>query len=494
MIDAQDLSQRAHPPFISPADVRVAGAALIAGVAFDLAVRSGIIAFAGTLAVIVAAGGVILTRDIRRAHALGPLGCAMALGVLLTVRHSPWILAPVLLALPPLLLVGASMATRGDLFDLRPGDALARAAHGTWRMLGAPAFLASARPERPPEDRGSGRAWAILRGALVAVPLVAVLGMLLASGDALFASAVSIDFDLGSIPSHIVLLAVGAWGFGGLAAIASSPPPTLDAPHVRLGSIELFVVLVSLVALFSLFVGVQMVALSDGGQRVLQTEGLTYAEYARSGFFQLVAAAAVTIGSLLALRPSISDAPSSQPALRALGLAVVALTLVVVLVAIRRLGFYADAYGLTMLRLACTAFAWWLGGVLVLVGVAFAGVGSGRAWLTGACGALAVAALLMWGLVDPEAMVVRTNIDHAAEAELDARYLAGLSADGIAPLVANLDELRPEQQAAVRQVLPCYHARDERSGWASWNASRSRGVAALRSVCGATPMANTPAG
>ena len=59
-----------------------------------------------------------------------------------------------------------------------------------------------------------------------------------------------------------------------------------------------------------------------------------------------------------------------------------ALTLVIVVVAIERLALYEAEFGATMLRLACTAFAWWLGAVFVLVALASAGLGRTRTWLT----------------------------------------------------------------------------------------------------------------
>ncbi|HUS61757.1 MAG TPA: DUF4173 domain-containing protein [Acidimicrobiales bacterium] len=472
-------------PYV-PANASTIMAAGVAGVAFDVAARAGIVVVAGALAIVVAVAGLVLSRDVRRGQALAPLGAAVALGSFLALRQSPWILAPSIMAVTALLLVGASMARGGDLFDLRPGESIARVGHGAWRMLSAPGFLASARSRVEVTGGGHGRGGAIARGMLLAAPLVLVLGVLLASGDALFSSAVSVDVAFGSLPSHLIDIGIGLWGFGGLAALASSTTPSLDVPRVRLGAIEVLIVLASLVALFAVFVAVQLVAIAGGGQKVLETAGLTYAEYARTGFFQLLAAVAITIGSLLALRPSIADARSARSMLRSLGLAVVGLTLVIVMIALSRLGLYADAYGLTMLRLASTTFAWFAAGVLVLVGIAFAGVWPRRAWLTGACGTLAVVTLFVWGAIDPEAIVVRVNLAHADEAELDVRYLAGLTTDGIAPLVRGLDRLDPTERLRMLEALPCGRFDRSRHGWASWNASRERGLDALRSVCAPT--------
>ena len=119
------------------------------------------------------------------------------------------------------------------------------------------------------------------------------------------------------------------------------------------------------------------------------------------------------------------------------------MTLVVVGTAIHRLGLYQDAYGLTMLRLACTLFAWWLGAVFLLVAVRLAGVGGPREWLPMAVVASALVALLVWNAVDPEALVVRTNVDRAVAGErFDPTYLSNLSDDAVPTIAAALPRLR----------------------------------------------------
>jgi len=128
------------------------------------------------------------------------------------------------------------------------------------------------------------------------------------------------------------------------AASASQPSPTLPT-GVSLGSVEAACVLGGLCTLYAPFVTAQFVALSSGGQHVLATHGLTYAEYARSGFFQLLACAALTFVVLLSVR---ACAPA-HGVLVSLPELTVALTIGVVIVAIRRLQFYEATYGLTML-------------------------------------------------------------------------------------------------------------------------------------------------
>ena len=61
----------------------------------------------------------------------------------------------------------------------------------------------------------------------------------------------------------------------------------------RLSRAEWVIPLALLDALFLAFVIVQLAVLFGGHDRVLRTTGLTYAEYARSGFWQLLAVGGV---------------------------------------------------------------------------------------------------------------------------------------------------------------------------------------------------------
>ena len=77
---------------------------------------------------------------------------------------------------------------------------------------------------------------------------------------------------------------------GALVLTAAAPAvagPRRGAP--RLGRTEWRIALVALDALFAAFVVLQLTTLFGGDEHVLRTAGLTYAEYAREGFAQLMA-------------------------------------------------------------------------------------------------------------------------------------------------------------------------------------------------------------
>jgi hypothetical protein len=219
-----------------------------------------------------------------------------------------------------------------------------------------------------------------------------------------------------------------------------------------------------------------------GDRYVLETTGLTYAEYARSGFFQLLGAAALTVVVLLGLRATV-DLPTAgaRRAFAVLAAVAVALTVVMVQSATIRLALYDAAFGLTMLRLYSTIFAWWVAAVLVMVGLSLCGVGASRSWLPGAVAASALATLLVVNVINPEAVVVSRNLErHHDTGRFDVPYVATLSDDALAVIIDRRAELDDATRAELVTTL-CRPYR--RSPEPSANLSAQAGAAARARLC-----------
>ena len=95
--------------------------------------------------------------------------------------------------------------------------------------------------------------------------------------------------------------------------LAKLSPDRIPAErHAWLGVTETIVILGALDAVFLAFVVVQIRYLFGGASLVSVSPGLTYAEYARHGFFALIAVAALSLPVLLAahwlLHPKIQRA------------------------------------------------------------------------------------------------------------------------------------------------------------------------------------------
>src|SRR5262249_46596008 len=175
----------------------------------------------------------------------------------------------------------------------------------------------------------------------------------------------------------------------------------------------------------------------------LRSAGVTYADYARSGFFQLLWVSGITLG-LLVLFSRISRFAERRwrLAFTALALGAIALTLMIDGVAFRRLSLYEEAYGFTMLRLYSHVFAIWLALVFVLLAADIAGLWSRRRWFVAATTATALLVLLGLNVASPEALVVDFNTNHAQTAhKIDSGYLGELSSDATQALLQSRSEI-----------------------------------------------------
>lgn len=441
---------------------------LVAAVLMDLALHDGVPGLATTAALLLVAGWQAATATQRSAR-MAAVAVALLAG-LLSLRVSPWLVAPNLVAAFGCLGFAAVLQRTGfarwaaftDLFTW-PLSALRE-------LPWVPAFLA--RPVAEPLRGERANLRAILQGLALAAPILLVLGLLLASGDAVFASLFSIDLHLGSIAGHITGVVTSVLVFGAILLRSRTAGPVRASGLARpIGPTEAGVVLGAIAALYGAYVVTQLVVLTGGAQHILETADLTRAEYARAGFFQLLWAAGLTLVVLLGLR-SVT-ARSRGPArarLTALSLSVILLTLGLVVSSLVRLGLYNEAFGLTMLRLSSMVFAGWIGLVLVLVGADFVASGL-QGWLPVAVAASALLVLAAVNLWNPEAFVARHNLTTTTEVGVDYRYLDTLTTDATPAFAAYAD-----RSPAVR-ALACRPDTD-RSIWSAnhsrWNAAHTR--------------------
>lgn len=456
------------------------------GLLGDLAVRSGLVGVGGALLVVATSAALLASGRLRTGQSRLLVGLAPVFGVWLALRSSGWLLPLDLVAAFGLLVLGASLSSGGSVANLPFANLFARAWHAGLHALVVPESLVRLAGSRRSDRGGAAVTWAVVRGMLLAAPIVLLLGVLLRSADAVFASLVSFDLNIGVAVEHVFLVGAAAWVFVALLRVSSAVAPAdLPPPAMRLGVVEALVILGSVIVLFGGFAVTQAVAVIGGERYVQQTTGLTYAEYARSGFFQLLWVAALTVGGVLLLRAA-TDRRHARSARRfaVLSCLVCGLTVLIVAVAVRRIALYSDVYGLTMLRLYCTIFAVWIGAVLLLLIAWLAGLRGDRAWFPAAAAACGLALLLGLNVANPEAFVARTNLEREAGPELDSSYLtADLSADAVPAIAERLPGLDADTRADVLDKLCAVRLDDGFTGWAAWNLSRERAADHRAELC-----------
>lgn len=393
---------------------------------------------------------------------------ALLLIALTAVRAAPWVATVNILAALTLGALAVSGAA-GWLGLLRGLFAVGTAAGRALPWLTRPARTGS---DVPRISRH------VLRGIAVSAGLLTVFGLLFASADAAFATLAGRAlprFD-GLLWGRLIIGMIAA-AFAGSAALVAVRPvvsPTAGLPRAR-PRVEWALPLLVLDLLFAAFVAVQLTVLFGGNSHVLRTSGLTYAQYARQGFWQLLAVAALTLGVVaLAGRLVPRDNAGDRLLLRVLLGGLCGLTLVVLAAALRRLDLYEQVYGLTRLRVSVEATRLWLAAIFILVSVA--GAFTRSPWLPRATVAVTGLALAVFAMSNPDARIAQAGVDRAAAGRpVDTRYLSTLSADA----VPTLARIGPPDVRLCALVPAARRARDA-GGWADWNLARIRAQHVLK--------------
>ena len=332
-----------------------------------------------------------------------------------------------------------------------------------------------------------GQARAVALGAALAFPLLVVFGGLFSSADAVFhdvaADLFAIDFD--SVLGHLALFGIftaltAGYLRGALLRAAPSRSVAEGDSRLSLGIIPVATALGLVDLLFLMFVVIQLRYLFGGAELIATATGLTYAEYARRGFFELVTASALVLpllaGADWLLR---NESREHQRTFRQVAIVLLLLLAVVMASALARMRLYVGAFGLSEIRVYSTAFMLYLAGVFAWF-----------AWTTlrgerrrFAFGALVLGFVVLGGLhlVNPDALIVRTNLARPpAERPFDGWYAASLSADAVPLLLEALPRLDGRQQCTVAAGLREQLGRLERDDWRNWNFARAQARRLLR--------------
>ncbi len=460
------------------------------GVAFDLAVngqRPGLSIPLFTL-LLATALRTVAPRS-RETDVL--LGGAIVLSIFPALRATVPLIAVDILA-SSMLVALAATSRLDSVLSLSFTGLFPRAGALLQGALFLPRFLMA--PFAIPADRRRLRV--ILRTLLIVTPILALFASLLASGDRVFARLLSSflpEWSVSSVLSHTFLSIAGVvlvailWRTAVGDATASSPAPEPDRSPI-IGFVEWATLLAGINALFAAFVIVQFAYLFGGEQRVTVTPGLSYAEYARSGFFQLAAAAALTILVILATWDAgRRDHPGHERWFRGLVTAMVGLTGVVLASAVTRLALYEGAFGFTIDRFFGYVAIVAIGAILlVLLGAIWT---SRRRNVVAGFLVVGFLALLTVNVMNPERFVAQRNVARfQAIGKIDVAYLGFELGDDAVPVVAPLLRgLTGEDRALLRAAL-CENLENlsPEPSWRSANLGRSSARTALEAA-GITP-------
>ncbi|MEN6570380.1 MAG: DUF4173 domain-containing protein [Anaerolineaceae bacterium] len=336
----------------------------------------------------------------------------------------------------------------GNWTHFRMVDYLVEGVKVVWAGFSRP-FQTFSQPPALPEGQPAPRSFwrkaaPILRGILIAIPVVAVFAALFSSADPVFSNWLQRIFNLEKLPEYIlrlVLILILAFWLVGMflhailpAAKAERPDPAKPWMKPFLGSTESTILLGAVNLLFIAFVIIQVRYLFGGTANISET-GFTYSEYARRGFSELVAVAALSLVLFLVLSTITRiEKPGQRWTFTGLIILLMANVLVILASSLQRLMLYETAYGFSELRTVTHVFIFWLAALVAAAAVMEGVQQRGRFALALLIAVVGFSASLV--LLNVDGFTARKNIERAVQGEeFDAAYLTTLSSDAVPALV-----------------------------------------------------------
>ena len=319
----------------------------------------------------------------------------------------------------------------------------------------------------------------VLRAIALTVPIILVFGNLLGSADPVFDQLFSLPgVDLGTITSHVAVAGAFAWASAGVmrGVLVPSRTEPVDASVLpRLGKVEVTSMLGATTALFALFVGMQVRWLFGGAEIVRVTTGLSVAEYARRGFFELLAVAVLVMPLILVTGALVAGDEDAERRHRRLSIPTIALLGFILASAVLRMRLYVGYFGLSTDRLYALVFMGWLAFVFgCLVFTALRGRPRSFVLLSVLGGFATLAGL---NAVNPERIVAQSQAVGRTGRPVDRAYLASLSGDAM-PAVVDWLSRNPSQGTEQCDALRRLRSRwggEAPEGIITWNAGERSG-------------------
>ena len=303
-----------------------------------------------------------------------------------------------------------------------------------------------------------GRGLPILLGVLLAAILLAILIPMLKradSGGFGMILAVFADFlkfiDDSFMQYALFAIPVASYLYGLISGVAHKKGTGIIKPEAVgktvagmrfLHPATIFIALGTVCALYLVFILSQTPYFFSAFSGVRPEGWLIYSEYARQGFFELCGIAAINLVVLTIGNVTCKKHRASLRALKALNIALAAITLVLIATAASKMALYIGAYGLTMPRLLPCLF-------MLFLAVVFVALIAMQKWEFSIVRfALVVGSVMLCVLClsNPDALVARYNTD---------RYVSGTLAEYDTAILYRAGS------AGVQPALEVYNATDD---------------------------------
>lgn len=325
----------------------------------------------------------------------------------------------------------------------------------------------------------------VLRGLILAIPFLVVFYLLFAMADAQFSRTIASYVNVETILNHLARLSVA--GLISWALLSSIIHPyeknpkykiVYKIPPINMNAVEVSIATGLISLLFVLFVSMQFQYMFGGMDYLMKAPSLSAANYARSGFFELILAASLVLGSLYFFDwLSRDSSPPTRRILHWFARILLVLAAIVLISAIHRLFIYIKLFGLTEMRLLALAVIVWLATLFLWCERTVLCNRRNRF----AAGALVTALLIiaLYGAINPHALIAITHIERGKEGKkLDFNYIQTLSKDALPTLCQSRNSIDEENWKKLLDCFPDAYflnlKRDE--DWRRWNYGLHRAI------------------
>ena len=304
----------------------------------------------------------------------------------------------------------------------------------------------------------SSKAFYVVIGFVVSLPLFVVIFLLLFSADAVFrqmSRRLLEDIDFGDIFQNVCMIACMFFAVYCILAFLCEKSISGEVKDNRKGEPILAITVTGMLTVLYLVFSVIQIVYLFLGQMQLPT-GYTYAEYAREGFFQLLAVSVLNLIIVLAALAFFRESKVLQAVLTVMSLC----TFIMIASSALRMVIYIQYYYLTFQRI----FVLWSLVVLTLMfGGVIVSIFRQRFPLFRYCCVAVTCCYIALSFSHPDYWIARINMANVngkeqgggffkGEAYRDLSYLSFLSADAAPVLVPWLAQWQDEPQGISGEI------------------------------------------
>lgn len=252
----------------------------------------------------------------------------------------------------------------------------------------------------------------IIAALAITIPLSSLLMVLLSGADKVFGHYVNEilgNFNLANFILHLILITIAlvlfySFLWNSRYAEAKKTAET-ERKEFSFDAVISYITLGTVLVLYILFCAIQFTYLFA---RMGLPAGISYSEYAREGFAQIVAIAAIN----LIIFGTVLKYSRKSKGITIMLYVLLAVTVIMLMSGFARLNLYIETFGMTFLRLISAWFIIYLAVVLIFCALRLL---KDKIPLVGVCAFVLLGWYIVLGYINPDAFILKYNLSASSD-------------------------------------------------------------------------------